>query len=101
MKRFITSILFVSVFFIGLGTLVEKAGAKFRSDEKALELIRAARAAIGGDNAISNVKSLSIVGKTSQAFKLNETEKTEQGETEIALQFPDKFSKMVKIGNGE
>jgi hypothetical protein len=101
MKRFITSILFVSIFFIGLGSLVEKAGAKFKSDEKALELIRAARAAIGGESAIKSVQSMSIAGKTTHTMKLNGAERIEQGNTEIALQFPDKFSKMVKLGNGD
>ena len=101
MKRFITSVLFVSVFFIGLGSLVEKAGAKLKSDEKALELIRAARAAIGGDSAIKSVQSMSIAGRTTHIMKLNGTERVEQGNTEIALQLPDKFSKMVKLGNGE
>lgn len=101
MKKFISSVLCVSVFFIGLGTLVEKAGAKFKSDEKALELIRAARAAIGGDNAIAAVRSMSIIGKTSHTLKINDSERTEQGDTEIALQLPDKFSKMVKIGTSD
>ena len=52
MKRFIFSILCVSVFFIGVGSLVERTGAKFKSDEKALALIDKARQAIGGDAAV-------------------------------------------------
>ena len=52
MKSFIVSVLCVSVFFIGLGSLVDKVGATFKSDEKALELVRKARQAIGGDNAV-------------------------------------------------
>ena len=90
MKRFFTMILFVSVLFIGLGFLIEKAGAKFKSDEKALALIRAARQAIGGDSAIAGVQSLRIVGQTTQTVSINGAAQTEQGETEIALQLPDK-----------
>ena len=101
MKRFFTMILFVSVFFIGLGSLIEKAGAKFKSDEKALALIRAARQAIGGESAIAGVQSLRIVGQTTQTLTVNGAAHTEQGETEIALQLPDKLMKMVKIGHGD
>jgi hypothetical protein len=100
MKKFITSIVCVSVFFIGLGTLVEKVGAKFKSDEKALALIQAARQAIGGDAAIANVQSLRIKGHTTKTLKLKDSEKTVEGDTEIALQLPNKFSKQVKLGDG-
>jgi hypothetical protein len=98
MKRFIVSTLCIAVFFLGLGTLVEKVGARFKSDEKALELVRAARAAVGGDNAIAGIQSLRIKGTTTHSFKADGSERTENGETEIALQLPDKLSKMVKIG---
>ena len=99
MKRFIISILCVSVFFIGLGALVDKAGANFRSDEKALALVRQARLAIGGDSAIAGVQSLRIVGQTTRNFRIDGIEKAESGETEIALQLPDKLMKMTKIGH--
>ncbi len=105
MKRFIFSILCVSVFFIGVGSLVEKTGAKFKSDEKALALISKARQAIGGDAAVSSIQSMIIVGKTTHQMKLNGVVQPQTGETEIALQLPDKMSKMIKIGgdnaNGE
>lgn len=101
MKRFIVSVLCVSVFFLGLGTLIEKAGARFKSDEKALALIKAARTAIGGDSAISNVQSLRIKGATTHTFKIDGTETTETGETEIAMQLPDKLSKTVRIGRDD
>ncbi len=99
MKRFITSILTVSVFFIGLGAMIENVGARFKSDEKALEIIRAARAAIGGEAAIKEIRSLVIVGKTTHSFKFNGVEKSEIGETEIAFQFPDQMMKRIKIGD--
>lgn len=101
MKRFIVSVLCVAVFFVGLGTLVEKVGAKFKSDEKALSLIRAARQAIGGDSAIAGVQSLYITGKSTRAFKIDGAERIEQGETEIALQLPNKLVRMVKFGKHE
>jgi len=99
MKRFIISTLCVSVFFVGLGFLVEKVGARFKSDEKALELIKAARTAIGGDSAVAGVQSLRIKGSSVNTWKMRGTEKTEPGEIEIALQLPDKLSKSIKIGS--
>ena len=98
MKRFIISVLFVTVFCIGLGALVEKAGARFKSDEKALALIKQARIAIGGEQSIADVRSMIIKGNTTITFRIKDGARTEAGETEIAMQLPDKFSKMVKIG---
>ncbi|MGH9818894.1 MAG: hypothetical protein ACRD43_01895, partial [Pyrinomonadaceae bacterium] len=100
MKRFVMTALFASVFFLGLGALVEKTGAKFKSDEKALALISAARQAIGGDSSIAGVQSLRIVGQTTQTSKVDGVDHTDQGETEIALQLPDKLMKTIKIGDG-
>ncbi len=100
MKRFIFSILCVAVFFIGLGALVEKTGAKFKSDEKALALIAKARQAIGGDSAIGNVKSLNIVGRSIRSFKIDGVVKSEGSETEIAFQLPDQMMRTVK-GHGD
>ena len=97
MKRFIFSILAVSIFFAGVGSLVEKVGARFKSDEKALALIQQARQALGGDVAINSVQSLHIVGQTTRTINLNGTSKTIQGETDIAMQLPDKLMKMINI----
>ena len=98
MKRFFISILCVTVFCIGLGALVENAGARFKSDERALALIKQARIAIGGDQSIAAVRSMIIKGNTTLTLKVDDVTRTEQGETEIAIQLPDKMSKMVKIG---
>jgi hypothetical protein len=101
MKRFLVSALCISVFFLGLGTLIEKVGARFKSDEKALDLIKAARTAIGGGDSIAGIQSLRIKGTTTNTFKIDGIERIESGETEIAMQMPDKLSKMVKIGRSE
>lgn len=99
MKRFITTIAFASLFFTGLGAIVEKAGASFKSDQKALEIVAKARQAIGGEAAIAQVQSMVIVGRSTHTIKIGDTERTEQGETEIAMQFPDKLQKSIKIGD--
>lgn len=101
MKKFILSVLSVAVFFVGVGSLVEKAGAKFKSDDKALELVRKARLAIGGDAAIANIRSLRIVGQTTRTFTADGAARNVTGETEIAMQLPDKFMKMTKLGHGD
>ncbi|MEP6705570.1 MAG: hypothetical protein ABJB34_12255, partial [Acidobacteriota bacterium] len=98
MKKFILSVLCVTVFCVGLGALVEKARASFKSDEKALGIIRQARLAIGGDQSLAQVRSMIIKGNTTLTFKVDGAARSEQGESEIAMQLPDKFSKMVKIG---
>jgi hypothetical protein len=98
MKKFIFSILCVSVFFIGLGGLINQVGAKFKSDERALAIIAQARQAIGGDAAIKSVKSLTVVGNSTNSFVVDGAAKTEQGNVEINLQLPNQFSKTLKIG---
>jgi hypothetical protein len=103
MKKFIISVLCVAVFFVGLGNLVQNVGAKFKSDERALELVRQARIAIGGEESITNIKSLSIVGKQKSTFNLNGASTENIGDVEIALQLPNQLTKIMKFsreGNG-
>jgi hypothetical protein len=98
MKRFITTVFGVAIFFVGVGALVEKTGAKFKSDDRALELIQKARVAIGGDSAIKSIQSMRIVGETTRSFKGDGQARSEKGQTEIAFQFPDKMMKSTSIG---
>ena len=99
MKRFIVSVLCTSVFFIGLGSLIEKTSAKFKSDEKALALIAQARQAIGGDANIKNVRSMTIIGNSTHIFEMEGVQRNEQGGLEINFELPGKFNRMVRIGN--
>ncbi|HEY0429328.1 MAG TPA: hypothetical protein VGC76_16220 [Pyrinomonadaceae bacterium] len=101
MKKFIISILCVSVFFIGLGGLIDKVGAKFKSDDKALELLSLARTAVGGEASIKAVQSMSIVGKATKTFDFDGASRSEEGDWELNLQLPNKFSKMMKVRVGE
>jgi oxalate decarboxylase/phosphoglucose isomerase-like protein (cupin superfamily) len=98
MKRFVISVLCASVFFLGLGGLIDKASARFKSDQKALELIAAARTAIGGDANIREVRSMTVKGATTNFFDKEGVPATELGGVEINFELPGKFSKMVKIG---
>lgn len=104
MKKFILMILCVTTFFVGLGGLVEKAGARFKSDERALELLRQARQAVGGDQAINGVRSLTVSGRATKTFDFPEGARTEQGDWELNLQLPNQMSRMLKLrkeGTGE
>ena len=97
MKRFIFSILCVSVFFIGLGGIVNQVGAGFKSDERALALIRQARIAIGGDANIAGVRSLTAKGNAVHTFNFDGTNISQTGDFEINLALPNQFSKMMKL----
>ena len=99
MKKFIFATLTVSMVFVGLGAMIEGVRAKFKSDEKALEIIRAARTAIGGDAKLREIRGLVITGKTTLSHKVAGVEKSSTNDTEIALQFPDKWMKTIKIGD--
>lgn len=99
MKKFIVTVLAAATFFVGLGGLVDGVGAKFKSDEKALELIKKARLAIGGDAAINNVRSMTITGKATKTFEIEGAARSEQGDLEINFELPDKMSKMLKLGD--
>lgn len=99
MKKFFLLVLLASVFFTGLGAMFQETAAKFKSDEKALALLQKARVAIGGDNSIAAVNSLIITGKSTRVFQIEGTERREQGDMEIALQFPDKMMKTLNFAH--
>ena len=79
----------IALVFVGVGVVIEKVSAKFQSDEKALEMIRAARTALGGESKIREIRGLIIAGKTTQA------DKGSVFDTEIAIQYPDKIMKRI------
>jgi hypothetical protein len=97
MKRFIFSILCVSVFFIGLGSIANQIGARFKSDERALALIRQARIAVGGDASIAGVRSLTAKGNAAHTFNFDGTNVSQTGEYEINLALPNQFGKRMKL----
>lgn len=101
MKRFIFSIAVVTTFFLGLGSLVERTGANFRSDEKALDLLNKARIAIGGDSAIASVKSFRIAGTMTHNVKVNGVDEARSGDMEFAVMLPDKAMRIMKLGAGQ
>lgn len=99
MKRLIVSALCVSFAFVGIGTIADQVAAGFKSDEKALDIIKKARVAIGGDVAIAGVRSFIIKGQSSKTFSVDGAERTELGETEIVFESPNRLFKMMKFGD--
>jgi len=99
MKKFTISVLAVSVFFLGIGSLVERTSAKFKSDDAALALIAKARRAIGADSATA-VNGMIIKGRTNRSITIKGETKDVSGETEIAMMLPDKMMKSMKLGDG-
>lgn len=101
MKKFIFSILCVTVFFIGLGGLIQETGARFKSDERALALIKQAQIAIGGEEAVRSVRAMTIKGNVAKTLDFEGASRTEQGELEINLALPNQFGKLMKLGREE
>jgi hypothetical protein len=79
---------------------VENVGARFKSDARALELLKQAQQAIGGDSAIRNIQSLSVTGKATKTFEVEGIANSEQGDWELNMQLPDKLSKTMRITKG-
>lgn len=98
MKRLIVSAIFVSMFFIGVSGLLEGVSANLMKDDKSLELIRAARVAIGGEQNLAEVRSMTIKASTTNFFEKDGVQDVKQGGLEINFQMPGKFSKRVKFG---
>lgn len=100
MKKKIT-ILFLqlSLVLMGVSILVDTADATRKNGERAMELLRQARAAIGGDNAVKNVENLSLKGKSRRVLKIkNQADKEINSEYEMAVLLPNQIFKMERIG---
>lgn len=102
MKRFITSIFLVSLVFLGIGNIANEVKARFESDEKAIQLIKASRVAIGGDSNLAQVRGMTIKASETIYIDTPERQDTLQGGLEINFELPGRYSKRVKMGaNGD
>lgn len=101
MKKFVVTVLGAAVFSLGLGAIADNVGAKFKSDEKALDLIAKARQALGGDAAIASIESMKIVGRSTHTFNGDGQTRSETGEMELAFQFPNNLSRTYRFGTTE
>lgn len=100
MKKKLT-ILFlqISLVWMGVSVLVDSVNATKQNSERALDLIRQARAAIGGEGAVKNVQNLSMKGKSHRIVKVkNQSDRELNGDFEMAVILPDQIIRMEKFG---
>lgn len=91
MKKFLLSTVCAVCLFTFLGAITQKTWASLRSDEKALIIIKKSRQAIGGEQKIMTIKSLSIKG--TRTYAVDEKTKSQiEGTAEINLQLPNQYS---------
>lgn len=101
MKKFFVVTILTAVFFTGIGSMITETAAKYKSDEKALALLAKARQAIGGENNLAAINSMAITGRSTRIFTVDGAARTEQGDLEMALQFPDKMMKVIKMNSAD
>lgn len=103
MKKKLT-ILFlqISLVWMGISVLTDSVNATKQDAARALELLRQARAAIGGEEAVNNVQNISYKGKSKRVIKIkNQPDREIMGDVEMAVLFPDQIFRMEKIGVDE
>jgi hypothetical protein len=101
MRRFVPTILKLSVLMLAVLVITQQVGATKTDVERALDLLKQARAAIGGDAAINSVQNLSATGKTRRQVQIpNEAMQEMTGDFELAMMLPDRMMKMEKLTLG-
>ncbi|MEO6391381.1 MAG: hypothetical protein ABIP75_05970 [Pyrinomonadaceae bacterium] len=100
MKKFTALVLKLSLVLSGLMIITNNVNATKGDVETALSLIKQARAAIGGDDALRQIQSLSFKGQSTRTFQMEgQSDRQMNGEFEIALMQPDRMFRMEKLGN--
>src|SRR5262245_36551172 len=74
-------------FFVFLSAIVLCAPSAIADDPKAQEILKQARAAIGGDDLLSKLEALSIKGQYRRVLG----DRQMGGERELNIQMPDKY----------
>ncbi|MBC7910327.1 MAG: hypothetical protein H7Y30_07505 [Pyrinomonadaceae bacterium] len=98
MRKIIPFIIKLSAMLMVISVISSQVSATKGDVERALELLKQARAAIGGESAINSVQNLSINGKARRQIKIAEQgEKQLNGEFEMNLMLPDRLIKMEKL----
>ena len=101
MRRIIPYIMKISVALMVLSIIGQEVTATKGDVERAVELIKQARAAIGGDSAVGSVRSLSINGRTRRQLQLpGQVEKQLNGDFEMSMILPDKLIRIEKLTHG-
>lgn len=99
MKKLTALLLKVSLLLSGVMIVTNQVNATKRDVQSAMALIDQARAAIGGDNALSQVQNLSMRGTSTRTFQLEgQAERQISGEFEIAMMPPDGLFRIETLG---
>ncbi len=98
MRKIIPYIIKLSVVLMALSVIGQQVSATKGDVERAIELLKQARAAIGGEPAISSIQSLSISGKSHRQLQLpDQSAKELNGEFELHMLLPDKMMRLEKM----
>ncbi len=101
MRKFVPLILKLSVMLVAISVISQQVTATKGDVEHALELLKQARTAIGGESAINSIQNLSINGRTRRQIQIpNEAEQTLNGEFELNMMLPDRLMRMEKLMHG-
>jgi hypothetical protein len=101
MRKFTPYLIKFSIALMVFSLISQQVSATKGDVERALELLKQARAAIGGDAAIGSVQSLSISGKSRRQLQLPERGARElNGEFELNMLLPDKLMRIEKLSIG-
>lgn len=101
MRKIIPFIIKLSVVLMVLSVIGQQVTATKGDVERALELLKQARAAIGGESTIGSVQNLSINGKSSRQVRLpDQAGKQLTGEFEMSMILPDKLIRIEKLTIG-
>lgn len=93
MRKMLTLAVSLVLTFAALSSAAAGGGG---ADARAEETLKQARAAIGGDDKVLAVRSMTVVGKFRRSFGDRET----SGEREVSFQLPDKYVSIDSIAVG-
>lgn len=101
MRKIIPYIIKLSAVLIVLSVVGQQVSATKSDVERALELLKQARAAIGGESTIGAVQNLVISGKSSRQVQLPNQGSTQlTGEFELSMILPDQLIRIEKMTMG-
>lgn len=101
MSKIIPYIIKLSAVLMVLSVIGQQVTATRGDVERALELLKQARVAIGGESTIGSVQSLSINGKSNRHVQLpDQGDKQLDGVFELNMMLPDKMIRIEKLTLG-
>lgn len=101
MRKFGPLMVKLSIMLVAFSVISQQVAATKGDVERALDLLKQARTAIGGETAINSIQNLSISGKTRRQIQIpNEAARELNGEFELNMLLPDRLVRMEKLMAG-